>query len=85
MSGPDRSDAVWKRAEIDSPCVKLCVIHPKAKICTGCFRTLDEIGSWGSFTPETRREIMAGLKDREGLLKQRRGGRAGRLGSRDET
>lgn len=79
MSDPKDTDQIWKRGEIESPCVKLCVIHPKAKICTGCYRTLDEIGSWSSLTPELRRDIMADLPDRAGLLKQRRGGRAGRL------
>lgn len=73
------SDGVWKRAEADSPCVKVCVIHPRAGICAGCLRTLDEIGRWSTLTPEERRAIMAVLPERKGLLKARRGGRAGRL------
>ena len=84
MTVPKDTDDVWKRNEIDSPCVKLCVIHPKAQICTGCYRTLDEIGSWTSLSPELRREIMSDLPEREGLLKQRRGGRAARLAGREE-
>ena len=62
-----------------SPCVQICVIHSEAGICTGCLRTREEIALWGRLSTEARREIMAALPDRAGLLKQRRGGRAGRL------
>ena len=24
-------DEIWKRDEVESPCVKLCVIHPEAR------------------------------------------------------
>ncbi|MEO0750706.1 MAG: DUF1289 domain-containing protein [Pseudomonadota bacterium] len=70
---------VWTRDEIESPCVKLCVVHPDAGICTGCHRSLDEIRDWSIMSPEMRREVMAVLPDRAGLLKKRRGGRAARL------
>lgn len=70
---------IWKRAEIDSPCVNICVIHPREGICAGCYRTLDEIGAWSQMTAESRSAIMAELPQRAGLLKKRRGGREGRL------
>lgn len=70
---------IWKRAEIESPCVNICVIHPQTGICAGCYRTLDEIGAWSQMTSEDRRTVMAALPDRAGLLKKRRGGREGRL------
>ncbi|WP_371226942.1 DUF1289 domain-containing protein [Roseovarius sp. 2305UL8-3] len=70
---------VWKRDEIESPCIKICVVHPEARICTGCYRSIDEIGRWSKMDPEERREIMAALPDRAGMLKKRRGGRAARL------
>ena len=73
------TDDIWKRAEIESPCKKLCAIHPEAKICTGCFRTLSEIGNWSRMTPAERRAIMDDLPAREPALKKRRGGRAARL------
>ncbi len=72
------SDDVWKRDEIDSPCIKLCVIHPEARICAGCFRTIDEIGGWSRMSPEDRRRVMEDLPERASRLKARRGGRAGR-------
>lgn len=70
---------VWKRDEIESPCVRICVVHPEARICTGCYRTIDEIGRWSRMTPQERREIMADLPDRATTLTKRRGGRAARL------
>jgi len=70
---------IWKRNEIDSPCVNICVIHPRAGICAGCYRTLEEIGAWSQMTAQTRLEIMAELPARSGVLKKRRGGREGRL------
>jgi predicted Fe-S protein YdhL (DUF1289 family) len=73
------TDEIWKRAEIDSPCVKVCVIHPETRICTGCLRSIDEIGAWSGMTPEARQLIMEALPDRAGLITKRRGGRAARL------
>ena len=69
---------VWTREEIDSPCVKVCVVHPAARLCVGCLRTMDEIAAWSRMTAETRRAIMADLPSRAGQLTQRRGGRAAR-------
>lgn len=73
------SDEIWKRAEIDSPCVKVCVIHPETRLCTGCLRSIDEIGAWSGMTPEARRLVMDALPERAGLITKRRGGRAARL------
>ncbi|MDA7550262.1 DUF1289 domain-containing protein [Rhodobacteraceae bacterium] len=73
------SNQIWKRDEIASPCVKICVVHPEARICTGCYRSIDEIGTWSRMSPEERAAIMQELPDRAALLKKRRGGRAVRI------
>lgn len=73
------SDDIWKRAEIDSPCIKVCVIHPATRLCTGCLRSIDEIGAWSRLTPDARKAVMDDLPSRAPLLRQRRGGRAARL------
>lgn len=73
------SDDIWKRAEIESPCVKICVIHPEARLCTGCLRSIDEITQWSRMTPEARRAVMEDLPSRQPQLSKRRGGRAARL------
>ncbi|WP_407063034.1 DUF1289 domain-containing protein [Cognatishimia sp. 1_MG-2023] len=72
---------VWKRAEIESPCINICVVHPKERICTGCFRTIEEISRWSKMPNEERAEIMTDLPTRASRLKQRRGGRSARLKS----
>ncbi|MGR3676859.1 MAG: DUF1289 domain-containing protein [Paracoccaceae bacterium] len=71
---------VWKRNEIDSPCVDICVVHPTERICTGCYRTTKEITDWSRMTPEERQAIMAELPARAPRLRKRRGGRSARLG-----
>ncbi|MDG2273875.1 MAG: DUF1289 domain-containing protein [Halioglobus sp.] len=73
------SNQIWKRDEIASPCVKICVVHPVERICTGCYRSIDEIGTWSKLSPEERAAIMQELPDRAALLKKRRGGRAARI------
>ena len=70
---------LWKRDEIESPCVQICVVHPETRICIGCYRTIDEITDWSRMTPEARRIIMDDLPSRVGQFKVRRGGRAARL------
>lgn len=76
------SDEIWKREEIESPCVKICVVHPEVRLCTGCARTIDEIAAWGRMSPEDRRAIMADLPARKARLNVRRGGRAARMARR---
>jgi predicted Fe-S protein YdhL (DUF1289 family) len=73
---------VWSRDEPQSPCIKVCVIHPETRLCTGCLRTIDEITAWSRMSPEERREVMAELPARAPLLQKRRGGRAARLDRR---
>lgn len=70
---------IWKRDEIQSPCVQICVIHPQERICTGCLRTIEEITQWSRLSHDERSTIMAELPRREPRLKQRRGGRKARL------
>tara|TARA_B110000483_G_scaffold116527_1_gene141193 strand:+ start:296 stop:544 length:249 start_codon:yes stop_codon:yes gene_type:complete len=69
-------DNLWKRDEIDSPCVKLCSIHPAERICVGCYRSMEEIGAWSSLSSEVRLEIMAELPSRASRIQKRRGGRS---------
>lgn len=73
------SDEIWSRNEIESPCVRICVVHPETRLCTGCLRSIDEIGAWSRMSPEARSAIMAELPARAGSFTKRRGGRAARL------
>jgi predicted Fe-S protein YdhL (DUF1289 family) len=73
------TDDVWKRDEVESPCIKVCVVHPEARLCTGCLRSIDEIGQWSRMSADERSVVMEDLPRRAGLLRKRRGGRAARL------
>lgn len=73
-------DILWSRAEVESPCVKVCVIHPAARLCVGCLRTIDEISAWSALSPARRSEILAELPGRAGTLTARRGGAQARRG-----
>ena len=72
-------DKVWKRQEVESPCIQICVIHPEERICTGCYRSIDEITRWTKMAPQERDAIMEELPSRAPKLKKRRGGRQARL------
>jgi len=72
-------DDLWERDEVESPCIKICVVHPAARICTGCLRTIDEIAQWSQMSNEDRAELLTQLPEREAQLKVRRGGRKARL------
>lgn len=70
------SDEIWKRDEIQSPCIKVCVIHPQSRLCTGCLRSINEISGWSMMSDDERRAVLAELPSRQGLIARRRGGRA---------
>ena len=79
MSKSENTDHIWARAEIESPCVKTCVIHPESRLCVGCLRSIDEIGAWSGMTPQARQDVMAALPARKDQISKRRGGRAARV------
>ncbi len=72
-------DTPWTRDEIASPCVRICVVHPEARICTGCYRSTDEIAGWSRMSPQDRERLMKALPERASQLAKRRGGRQARL------
>ncbi len=76
------SDEVWERDEVDSPCVKICIIHPESGLCLGCRRSADEISRWSCMSPEQRREITAALPARNPGPTRRSGGASARRAAR---
>jgi len=72
-------DDLWNRDEVESPCVKICVVHPTERICTGCLRSMDEIAAWSRMSNSERAALKAELPARADRFKKRRGGRAARL------
>ena len=54
--------------DVETPCIKLCVLDPATNHCLGCGRSLDEIARWTAFSDEERRRIMAELPARLAAL-----------------
>jgi len=50
---------------IKTPCVKVCFVDPKAGLCVGCFRTMEELGKWTRYSDAERAQIMAALPERQ--------------------
>jgi uncharacterized protein len=68
--------------EIETPCIKICVVEPETGFCIGCGRTRTEIADWIGMTSVERLDVMQHLPERVATLtlrKTRRGGRRGRL------
>ena len=47
-----------------SPCVGVCSIDPKSKLCLGCFRSSDEIAMWPQIDNKKAQEIMREVQKR---------------------
>ena len=78
------TDDIWRRGPGPTPCIRLCVMHPEAGLCLGCYRSVEEIAAWPGMSREARRALMAELPARAPLVAPtRRGGRAGRRARTD--
>ena len=72
----------FSTTNIETPCIKICVVDPETGFCIGCGRTRNEIAGWIGMVPEERRSVMNALAERVATLtlrKTRRGGRRGRI------
>jgi predicted Fe-S protein YdhL (DUF1289 family) len=54
---------------MESPCVKICALDAATGLCSGCGRSLEEIGAWLHLSDQERRRIMAELPERMRKLK----------------
>ncbi len=53
--------------EIESPCVRECVIDAASGWCRGCLRTLHEISYWTAYTPAQKRALLAQIVQRKAI------------------
>lgn len=49
---------------VPSPCISVCTVLQPSRICTGCFRTLDEIAEWSLLDAAGKRAVLAVLPAR---------------------
>jgi predicted Fe-S protein YdhL (DUF1289 family) len=50
--------------DVESPCVRICMIDPGHGFCVGCWRTLQEISDWYRYTPAQKLALLPALEDR---------------------
>lgn len=55
---------------VSTPCIKICTMDPRAGICAGCGRTLEEIARWGGMAESERLRIIEALPARLEKAKQ---------------
>ena len=48
----------------ETPCIAVCIMDPKTKLCFGCGRTLPEIARWHRMETAERLAVMEGLAAR---------------------
>ncbi|HEY3146313.1 MAG TPA: DUF1289 domain-containing protein [Dongiaceae bacterium] len=48
----------------ETPCIAVCMMDPKTKLCFGCGRTLPEIARWHRMESPERLAVMEGLAAR---------------------
>lgn len=58
--------------KISSPCTNKCNFNNAYNLCTGCFRTGQEIFKWIYFTEETRKEIISLTSKRKTLFTKKK-------------
>jgi predicted Fe-S protein YdhL (DUF1289 family) len=51
-------------ADPPSPCVRVCTLDESRTWCTGCGRTLAEIGRWSRLSAAEKRAVLADLPRR---------------------
>lgn len=50
--------------DIPSPCIGVCSINSDNDLCSGCYRTMDEITAWYNSTPEEKQAVLASIEQR---------------------
>ncbi|MGB0258636.1 MAG: DUF1289 domain-containing protein [Coraliomargarita sp.] len=68
-STPLMSDNSLASSSPASPCTDDCVLNAE-KICTGCYRHIDEIAGWGRKPDAEKRDILENCARREAELGQ---------------
>lgn len=48
----------------ETPCIAVCMMDPRTKLCFGCGRTLPEIARWHQMDSAERLAVMEGLAAR---------------------
>lgn len=47
-----------------SPCINVCKMDKASGLCTGCFRTIEEISAWANAGDDRQSDILAAISRR---------------------
>ena len=51
---------------IPSPCINVCRMDQATGLCSGCFRTLDEIVRWSRASDDEKLQVLSAVSKRRG-------------------
>jgi hypothetical protein len=47
-----------------SPCLGICLMDPRTRMCRGCLRTIDEIAAWSALGDDAKAAVCSQLPAR---------------------
>ncbi len=53
--------------EVPSPCISVCQMDPATQLCSGCYRTLEEIATWSALDDPQRLVVWERIEARQTL------------------
>lgn len=53
---------------IPSPCIFVCKINPQTNLCSGCYRTVEEIRGWIKFTEPKKAKVLTAIDERKSKI-----------------
>jgi uncharacterized protein len=59
---------------VASPCINVCTLDVLGRQCLGCYRTLDEIATWGTMREDDKARVVAMLPARKMQVEMRASG-----------
>ncbi|NKI94947.1 DUF1289 domain-containing protein [Rhizobacter sp. SG703] len=48
-------------AAVPSPCVNVCRMDAASGLCSGCWRTIDEIAAWSTLDDDGKRQVWQAI------------------------
>ncbi|KQU74982.1 MULTISPECIES: DUF1289 domain-containing protein [unclassified Rhizobacter] len=52
-------------AAVPSPCVNVCRMDAASGLCSGCWRTIDEIAAWSTLDDDGKRQVWQAIELRQ--------------------
>jgi predicted Fe-S protein YdhL (DUF1289 family) len=63
MPDPPGENPAFGTAPV-SPCLGICLMDPRTRMCRGCLRTIEEIAGWHAASPSEKRAMLERLAAR---------------------